>query len=63
MTEIAYKCKTCGKEVKKEESEKIPICCGENMEQIPLDLCLYPDNPEAARIDREDEPCDQGRGG
>jgi len=63
MAEITYKCESCGKEIKKEKEEKTPICCGEEMKQLPLDVCLYPNNPEAARTDRDDEPCDQGRGG
>lgn len=61
MTKISYKCDDCGKEITKEESKENPVCCGKKMKQLPLDICLHPNDPEAARNIREDEPCDQGR--
>jgi len=61
MTKISYKCADCGREIKKEETEENPVCCGKKMEQLPLDVCLHPNDPEAARPMRDDEPCDQGR--
>ncbi len=61
MAKIVYKCEDCGKEIKREETEEDLICCEKKMKQIPLDICLHPNDPEAARPMRDEEPCDQGR--
>ena len=57
-----YKCKECGKTVEI-KGEETPKCCGEEMEQLPLDVCTQPAHAEHARPMRIDEPCDDGRGG
>ena len=57
-----YKCKECGKTTEI-SGEDVPECCGEPMEQLPLDVCTQPAHPEHARPMRIDEPCDDGRAG
>ncbi|MEF8847569.1 MAG: hypothetical protein V5A68_00340 [Candidatus Thermoplasmatota archaeon] len=61
MAKKKYKCEECGKTV--ETSEEQPECCGQPMKQLPLDVCTQPAHPEHARPMRDDEPCDEGRGG
>jgi len=60
--EKTYKCKNCGKKVII-SNEKIPECCGEQMQQLPLDVCTQPAHAEHARPMNSDEPCDDGRAG
>lgn len=62
MSEVSYECEDCGKKVKTSD-EKTPECCGKNMRQLPLDICLQPTNAEHARPMESDEPCDEGRAG
>ncbi|MEF8880008.1 MAG: hypothetical protein V5A64_06435 [Candidatus Thermoplasmatota archaeon] len=57
-----YKCRECEKIIKGEYEEP-PECCDEPMEEVPLDVCTQPAQPEHARPMRDDEPCDDGRGG
>jgi len=61
MAKVSYKCDSCGKKIEINDIEENPICCGKPMKQFPLDVCLHPNDPEAARPMRDDEPCDQGR--
>ncbi len=62
MKEEIYKCKNCGKTVKVSDG-KIPSCCDEPMEKIPLDICTQPAHAENARPMEPEEPCDDGRAG
>jgi DNA-directed RNA polymerase subunit RPC12/RpoP len=62
MTTKAYKCTKCGKEVITSEVET-PECCGQEMEQIPLEQCTQPHEAEYSGPFEEDEPCDTGRSG
>jgi hypothetical protein len=62
MLKKAYKCKKCGKEQISSE-EKSFNCCGQQMEQIPLDQCKQPNSAEYSGPFEEDEPCDDGRAG
>ena len=57
-----YKCKNCGKEVKSSD-DKIPKCCGKEMEKIPLDICTQPAHPEHARPMEDEDACDDFRAG
>lgn len=60
MIKKSYKCPNCGKEIIVENDE-IPKCCGEEMKQIPLDVCTQPHESEYSGPFEEDEPCDNGR--
>ncbi len=42
---------------------KIPICCGQPMVQMSLDICLQPDHSEHARPMDRDDACDDFRSG
>ena len=61
MTEKTYECKKCGKRTT--TSGDVPVCCGEPMKQLPLDVCLQPAQAEHARPMDIQEPCDDGRAG
>ena len=58
----SYKCENCGKTIKVKDN-KIPICCGKPMKQLPLDICIQPAHAEHARSMETEEPCDDGRAG
>jgi len=62
MTEALYVCPECGKEAILASSDPVPDCCGEKMKSRPLPFCRTAPNPEMARSDREDAPCDDGTG-
>jgi hypothetical protein len=61
MTEKTYECKECRKKIK--TSEEKPQCCGKPMKQLPLDLCVQPEDAEHARPMESEQPCDDSRGG
>jgi hypothetical protein len=58
-----YQCQTCKKKTIVSEKNKKPSCCGKPMKKIAVDICLQPDHAEHARPMRQDEPCDDFRGG
>jgi hypothetical protein len=58
MSSVTYKCSVCGKEVKVEQGDPVPIHC--NKEMGPLPYCTEAPNPEMARNYDEDLPCDDG---
>jgi hypothetical protein len=58
-----YQCQKCKKKTKLIDDQKIPSCCGKPMKKISADICLQPDHPEHARPMRDEEPCDDFRGG
>ena len=62
MSEKKFECKDCGKQVKSSK-KKNPECCGKQMKQLPLDICIQPTTAEHARLTEEDEPCNDGRAG
>lgn len=62
MYKKTYECKTCGKKIEVSD-EAVPICCGNTMEQIPLDVCIQPAHAEHARPMDEEDACDDGRAG
>jgi hypothetical protein len=62
MTEALYVCPACNKEIIIESSEPGPSCCRVKMKARPLPFCRTAPNPEMARSDREDTPCDDGTG-
>ena len=62
MKTKAYRCLKCGKERITQENENLE-CCGQEMEQIPLDQCTQPHESEYSGPFEEDEPCDDGRAG
>ena len=61
MTEKKFECIDCGKQVK--SSENKPECCGKQMKQLPLDICVQPTDAEQVRVMEDNEPCDDGRAG
>ena len=60
--EEAYKCKSCGKELKVKNGST-PQCCGKPMNKIPLDLCTQPAHAEHARPMESEDACNDGRSG
>ncbi|MEJ5357753.1 MAG: hypothetical protein WHT06_03690 [Desulfobacterales bacterium] len=60
-----FECENCGK--RKETSEKesgVPECCGKPMrtaEKLPV--CDLSPTAEHSRFHRDDDACDDGRGG
>jgi hypothetical protein len=56
----AYHCSHCNEEKIIDAEKNTPECCGETMQQIPLDDCSKPYNPESARLDEADDACDDG---
>jgi transcription initiation factor IIE alpha subunit len=59
-----FNCPECGKIIDAEEnSRKIPECCQKPMEEVePLHICTAR-NPEQARLNDPDDPCDDGLAG
>lgn len=57
-----YECQECGRtEIVSDETT--PRCCGQPMEQVPLEVCTKPPaDAESARTRDEDEACDDSRG-
>ena len=62
---IKYKCEACGEYVEIIDGEmNMPECCGEPMKKTEkLDFCEKPSDPEFARLNDNDGPCDDGRAG
>ena len=58
-----YQCQKCKKKTKVKDDQKIPSCCGITMKKVSVDICLQPDHNEHARPMRDEEPCDDFRGG
>jgi hypothetical protein len=57
-----YKCEKCGKTTEKSNGEE-PICCGEPMKKVSLDVCIQPAHAEHSRPMDEENACDDGRAG
>lgn len=60
MSQKAYRCPECGDEVIIADSDQVPDCCGQPMQQISLDECTKAPNAESARFGDEDGACDDG---
>ena len=60
MATKTYRCRDCGNEVTVDALAAAPDCCGETMEQVPLDPCVHPHAAEAARPGTIDDACDDG---
>ena len=60
MTELEFQCRACGKRAKAAEP---PECCGQKMDEIPLEACTQAFGAENSRPMDDDEPCDDSRGG
>jgi hypothetical protein len=58
MSEIIYTCSVCGKQVKAETGQPVPLCCKKEM--APLPFCTAAPHSEMARNYDEDLPCDDG---
>jgi hypothetical protein len=58
MSDVTYTCFMCGNEVKVEKGKPAPLCCMKDME--PLPFCTTAPNPEMARNNDADEPCNDG---
>jgi len=63
MSTSYYQCQKCKKKTIMKDDQKIPFCCGKPMKKISVDICLQPDHHEHARPMRDEEPCDDFRGG
>jgi hypothetical protein len=63
MSVSYYQCKKCKKKSIVKDDTKTPSCCGKPMKKISVDICLQPDHPEHARPMKDEEPCDDFRGG
>lgn len=61
--EIIYRCHRCDTTAEYIEGKDAPICCDERMVPEPLPQCTSAANPEMARTNDRDEPCDDNRGG
>jgi hypothetical protein len=59
----AYRCEICKGEILAPTGGPIPECCGQAMQNIPLDQCTLSTTAEHARFDQDDGPCDDGRAG
>jgi len=62
---ISYRCEACGQTVEIVDGEMdMPECCQRPMvKDEGLDFCEKPSDPEFARLDDDDMPCDDGRRG
>lgn len=65
MKKITYRCEACGHTVEIIDGEMhMPECCQKPMiKDESLEFCEKPSDPEFARLDDEDGPCDDGRHG
>jgi hypothetical protein len=59
----AYRCEICKGEALAPTDGPAPECCGQEMQNIPLDQCTLSTTAEHARFDQDDGPCDDGRSG
>jgi hypothetical protein len=62
MSDQTYICPKCNKQVTVKEGQSIPRCCGQTMEPLPF-CTKAPADPEMARLNDADEPCDDGTKG
>jgi len=60
--EKGFKCEICDKTTIVSD-EEVPLCCGQEMKQVPLDICTKPSDPEHARPMEDEDACDEFRGG
>ena len=62
---ITYRCEACGETVKIVDGEmEMPECCGAPMAKTDtLDFCERPSDPEYARLEEDEDACDDGRRG
>jgi hypothetical protein len=58
MADIVYTCSVCGKQTPVKKGQPVPLCCKKEMD--PLPFCTSAPNPEMARNNDADEPCDDG---
>lgn len=59
----AYECEICKGQLMARTGASTPQCCGRAMKNIPLEQCTLSATAEHARLDDDDEPCDDGRSG
>lgn len=57
-----FKCEVCGKTIDVTD-DCIPICCGKDMKEVPLDICTQPAHAEHSRPMDDENACDDGRAG
>ena len=61
---VTCECEKCGNKTEQDETEKSgPECCGKPMQLEGLDACDMTMTAEHSRMDKLDEPCDDGRAG
>jgi DNA-directed RNA polymerase subunit RPC12/RpoP len=58
MSTMTYRCSVCGREIKVQKDQPVPLCCKKEMG--PLPYCTEAPNPEMARNYDEDLPCSDG---
>jgi hypothetical protein len=56
-----YSCEDCGKTLTLSTEEEIPECCGKKM-VWELEPCTSVPHAEMARVNEDDDVCDDGRG-
>jgi hypothetical protein len=59
----AYECTICKGQIVTSADNPVPECCGQAMQNIPMDQCTLTTTAEHARFDQDDGPCDDGRAG
>jgi hypothetical protein len=59
----AFECEDCKGQVIVKEGAARPLCCGKAMKSIPLEQCTLSTTAEHSRLDKDDEPCNDGRAG
>ena len=61
---VAFECVNCGNKTEQDSAdETVPECCGKPMQLEGLDACDLTTTAEHSRLDKLDEPCDDGRAG
>lgn len=60
--EKKYQCSICKKTVTSSKNTN-PLCCGKEMNQLPLDPCMQPAHAEHARSMQSEDACDEFRSG
>ena len=61
--QVAYQCENCQGQKLAAQEKQPPDCCGQSMQTIPMDQCTLATTAEHSRLDKDDEPCDDGRAG
>ena len=61
---VTFECVNCGNKTEQEQKDPgVPECCCKPMQLEGLDACDLSTTAEHSRMDRIDDPCDDGRAG